>query len=438
MRLASAGVPGGSATLRSVTPLSLWLYRAALFTALPLAAPFLLAADRRKGKSRPPLAQRLGRSLPELPSEGVWVQAVSVGEVIVARPIMRELRKRRPSLPIVLSATTATGIATATGQDEADAVVPFPLDLPGPVRRCLESARPRLVVLVETELWPEMLSACGRRDIPVALVNARISDSSFRGYRAIRPLLAPLLAPLTAALAQTEADAERLAALGVADDRIAVTGNVKYDAPEPGEPGELAEALRRLANGRPIVVAGSTIAGEDELVLDAVARLPEPERPFLVLAPRHPERADSVAAELGDRGVPFSRRSHIDEAQDHCDVVLLDTIGELAALYRLATVAVIGGAFAAGGGHNPIEAGRFGVPVATGPHVHNFKVIYRDFLAEGAARTASNGDELATVLASWLADPRAADEAGTAARALVQRHAGATARTVDRLERLLP
>ena len=421
-----------------MTPVSLWLYRAAMFTALPLAAPFLLAADRRKGKSRPPLAQRLGRRLPELPTGGVWVQAVSVGEVIVARPVMRELRRRRPSLPIILSATTATGIATATDQQEADVVVPFPLDLPGPVRRCLDAARPELVVLVETELWPEMLAACGRRNIPVALVNARISDRSFRGYRAIRPLLAPLLAPLTAALAQTDVDAERLAALGVRADHIMVTGNVKFDAPSPRDPGDLAAAVARLAAGRPVVVAGSTVPGEEPMVLDALWTLPEAQRPFLVLAPRHPERTDAVIDELAQRNLRFGRRSRLGEAPDACSVLLLDTVGELAALYRLAQVAVIGGSLVPSGGHNPIEAGRFGVPVLTGPHVHNFKAIYRDFLAEGAARTVSTVDELASAVAGWLGDPEAAAAAGSAGRALVERHAGATARTVDQLERLLP
>jgi len=419
-------------------PPALWLYRAAMHAALPLAAPFLLAADRRRGKRRPPLAQRLGRGLPPLPTGGVWVQAVSVGEVIVARPILRELRRRRASLPLVLSATTATGIATAGGGQEADVVVPFPLDLPGPVRRCLDAARPRLVVLVETELWPEMLAGCGRLGIPVVLVNARISDRSFRGYRALRALLAPLLAPLSAALAQTDLDAERLAALGVPAARITVTGNVKYDAPAARDVGDLAAALARLAGSRPVVVAGSTVEGEEPMLLDALARLDPATRPFLLLAPRHPERAAAVAAELARRGVAVARRSDLAAAPTDAAVLLLDTVGELAGLYRLARVALVGGSLVPGGGHNPIEAARFAVPVLTGPHVQNFRAVYRDFIAEGAARTVATADGLATALAAWLADPAAAAAAGAAGRALVERHAGATGRTVDHLERFLP
>ncbi|MFN3413222.1 MAG: 3-deoxy-D-manno-octulosonic acid transferase, partial [Thermoanaerobaculum sp.] len=198
----------------------LLLYRLALHVALPLVGPFLWVADRRTGKQRPPLKMRLGLGLPPVPQGGVLVHAVSVGEVTVARALLSELRKRSPEVPLLLSATTATGLQLASGAQVADATLPFPLDLPAPTRRFLAATRPHLVVLVETELWPEMLATCGKAGIPVVLVNARISDRSFPRYRLFTPLLRPLLAPLTLALAQTEGDAARLVALGVPQDRV--------------------------------------------------------------------------------------------------------------------------------------------------------------------------------------------------------------------------
>jgi 3-deoxy-D-manno-octulosonic-acid transferase len=404
---------------------------------LPLMAPFLLVADRRRGKKRPPWAQRLGRRLPEIPRRGVWVQAVSVGEVAVARPLVAELRRRRPDLPTILSATTSTGLAMATGAHLADVTLPFPVDLPGPVRRLMNAADPRLVVLVETELWPELLAACGSRGIPVALVNARVSDRSFAGYRAIRSILRPLLQPVTLALAQTEQDAERLTEIGLPAERVRVTGNVKFDATPAGAPPRALEELRRLAGGRPVVVAGSTMTGEDDQVVDAIVRLPAERRPFLLLAPRHPERSSDVLQSAAASGLSAVRRTLIAQAPASCGVVVLDTVGELAALYRLADVAFIGGSLVATGGHNPIEPARFGVPVLTGPHVRNFAAVYQDFVAAGAAKIVHSAQELADAMGAWLADPARARAAGEAGLRLLERHAGATARTVDALEPFL-
>ncbi len=416
---------------------ALWLYRAIMGVSLPLAAPWLVLSDRRRGKHRPPLARRLGHGLPPFPQDCVWVQAVSVGEVAVARPLMTELRRRRPELPLLLSATTATGLALASGQKVAEQIVPFPVDLPGPVRRFLDAAHPRLVVLVETELWPEMLAGCAARRIPVALVNARISDRSFRGYRALRGLLRPLLEPLTLVLAQDVRDADRIRSLGVPAGRIHVTGNVKFDAPPPADHPELRRRLEALAAERPVFVAGSTMAGEEVPVLDALDALDPASRPFLLLAPRHPERSGEVLQLLRARSIPAVLRSAIETAPDPCDAVVLDTVGELAALYRLGAAAFIGGSLVPTGGHNPIEPARFGVPVLTGPHVHNFAAVYRSFTASGAAVVVRDAPHLATALGRWLEDPPAARDAGAAGLELIQRGAGATARTVDHLERLL-
>jgi 3-deoxy-D-manno-octulosonic-acid transferase len=405
---------------------------------LGVAAPWLLLEDQRRRLERPPLRHRLGRGLPPLPPNGMWVQAVSVGEVAVARPVLLEVRRRHPQVPLILSSTTATGLALAAGQQAADAVIPFPVDLPGPVRRCLAAAHPRLVVLVETELWPELLAGCQKRGVPVVLVNARISDSSFKGYRAARWALEPLLRPVTLVLAQGEEEGGRLAALGIPKDRISVVGNIKYDA-APARPvaPDLLEALRRLASSRPIWIAGSTMPGEDQAVLGALLGVPEAQRPFLLLAPRHPDRSGDVLKLAAAGKLRAVRRTGLGEAQEQCDVVVLDTVGELAALYQLAAVAFVGGSLVRTGGHNPIEPARFGVPVLTGPHLRNFANIYKDFGAAGAARIVRDETELTQALTAWLADSSAAAEAGEAGRRLLLRHAGATTRTVDALERFL-
>lgn len=418
-----------------VAPPTLFLYRALIATALPLAAPWLMLQARRRGKRRPSLGSRLWWNPPPVPTGGVWIHAVSVGEVGVARVLLAELRRRFPHVPLILSATTATGLATAANTAGADAVVPLPLDLPGPVRRALDAARPRLVVLVETELWPELLHACGKRGIPVVLANARISDRSFAGYRRCRRVLAPLLAPLTLALAQSDEDARRLVAIGLPADRVRAVGNVKFDAAPPPELPPLVSVIRRFAGDRPVLVAGSTMEGEEEVVLEALLHLPA--RPFLLLAPRHPERAPRAAALLADRGLSFAMRSRLDEASGPLDAVVLDSVGELASLYALATMAFVGGSLVPTGGHNPIEPACFGVPIITGPHVRNFAAVYGEFTSHGAAHIVRTTAELASLLTRWLANPAEAWAVGQKAAALLARNAGATATVVGELARLL-
>lgn len=417
--------------------LSLLLYRLAVHLALPLAAPFLWAADRRSGKRRPPLKLRLGLGLPPVPGGGVLVHAVSVGEVTVARALLAELRNRRPQLPLILSATTATGLQLASGAQVADATLPFPLDLPAPTRRFLAATQPRLLVLVETELWPEMLAACGEMGIAVVLANARISDRSFPRYRLLAPLLRPLLAPLSLALAQTENDAARLVALGVPQEKVRVAGNIKFDI-KPAKPlaADLKERLTRLARGRPIVVAGSTMPGEEKQVLNAWMGLNP--RPFLILAPRHPERAQEALELCRGLGLAAVRRSPLPAADGNVEVVVLDTVGELAALYQLATVAFVGGSLVPTGGHNPIEPARFAVPVVSGPHVRNFAAVYRDLELAGAVKLVPNARQLQTTLAWLLAHPEQAQDLGQRACRVLAQHAGATGRTVEALLPFLP
>jgi len=365
------------------------------------------------------------------------MQAVSVGEVTVARPLLVELRRRHAELPLLLSATTATGLRLARAHGVADAVITFPLDLPGPVRRSLDAARPRLVVLVETEIWPEFLTACARRAIPVVLVNARVSERSFRRYRLARRLLAPVLEAVSLALAQDDLDAERLATIGVRPERLRVTGNLKFDVAPPAPPPQASAELRRLARARPVWIAGSTVAGEEEQVMGAWSLLPAARRPFLIVAPRHPERSEEAVAAARRHDARVVRRTALSDHAATCDVVVLDTIGELAALYELADVAFVGGSLVPTGGHNPIEPARYGVPVLTGPYISNFLTIYEHFIECGAARVVRDQASLAEAVMELTGDTDAARIAGAAGRALLDRHAGATQRTADALEPFL-
>ncbi len=418
---------------------SLWLYRLLLGGLLPVALPVIKLRQWLTGKSRPRFRDRLGRALPEIPVGGVWIQAVSVGEVELARRLVAEMEQQAPELPLLVSATTATGLDLARRTlGERLPVFPCPIDLPGPVSRVFDAARPRLLVLVETELWPELIHQAGVRGVPVAVVNARLSEGSFAGYRRVAGRLRSLLAPLALVLARTAADADRFAGLNIPKDRIVITGNVKYDLARDERALEWEEAIRRAAGGRPILVAGSTMEGEEAQVLDALAGLgADGATPLLILAPRHPERFDGVARLLSDRGLVFSRRSSGDALPTDTDVFLIDTIGELARSYRLARVAFIGGSLVPTGGHNPLEPAVWGVPVLSGPHVHNFLEVYDEMTEAGAAHLVADSDELRVAAAAWLDEPDFAAAAGKAGREVVERNRGATARTCSTLLKLL-
>lgn len=291
---------------------------------------------------------------------------------------------------------------------------------------------------METELWPELIHQAGVRGVPVAVVNARLSEGSFAGYRRVAGRLRSLLAPLALVLARTAADADRFAGLNIPKDRIVITGNVKYDLARDERALEWEEAIRRAAGGRPILVAGSTMEGEEAQVLDALAGLgADGATPLLILAPRHPERFDGVARLLSDRGLVFSRRSSGDALPTDTDVFLIDTIGELARSYRLARVAFIGGSLVPTGGHNPLEPAVWGVPVLSGPHVHNFLEVYDEMTEAGAAHLVADSDELRVAAAAWLDEPDFAAAAGKAGREVVERNRGATARTCSTLLKLL-
>lgn len=416
------------------------LYQVATGAALLTAGPFLLA--RRGGHYLPTLSGRLGRAAGAARvTGGLWLHAVSVGEVGVAATLARALP---PQVPLLVSTVTPTGQALARAVFSSEGspdghpaeIAYLPFDLGFAVRRFYDRFAPRALVLVEGDYWPLVLREARRRGLPVAVVNGRVGDRSFARLRRLRPLLGPLFSGIDRFGVQTAEDRDRLRTLGIPPERITVTGNLKYESPEPPPKPELEATLRALAGGRPILLAGSTMAGEEEQVLAAHAAAGGGARALLVLAPRHPERWNEVDALLAARGVAAIRRTGLPSTGSP-DVILLDSLGELASLYRLATAAFIGGTLVPTGGHNPLEAARFGVPVAVGPSMHNFREMAEHFDRAGAWSRAADARALGDIWKEWLDNPAAARDQGSRATRLVDENRGALQRTLEMLAPLL-
>jgi len=416
-------------------------YSALLALALVVALPVYLWRDRIDGRYRRSFRERLGR-LPEDVAAGspsIWVHAVSVGEVLGAASLLGALKQRFPERPLFLSTTTATGQSVARERVRGyDGLFYAPFDWPGPVRRVLQRIRPALLVLVDTELWPNTIREARRAGVRVALVNGRISERSFPRYRRLRPLLARVLAQVDVFLMQAELYAERVLAIGAPASRVRVVGSLKFDAADPAPPPP--ELDGRLAGPRPLWVAGSTMPGEEEQVLEAfrAVRRTLPGA-ALLMAPRHPERAAVVEALVRETGLGCLRRSRLapGDWRSPEQVVILDTLGELAGVYSLAEAVFVGGSLVSKGGHNVLEAAAFARPVIVGPHNENFQQIADVFRQAAAWVEVEDAAALAREVTRLLSEPDWRDELGGRGRALVERNRGALARTVDALEELL-
>jgi 3-deoxy-D-manno-octulosonic-acid transferase len=416
----------------------LWgLYQLATGAALVVAGPFLLV--RRGRHYWPTLPGRLGRaSGPAAAPGALWLHAVSVGEVGVAATLARALPAE---VPLLVTTVTPTGQERARAAFAGRAEVAYlPFDVGFAVRRFYRRHEPRALLLVEGDYWPLLLREAERRGLAVAVVNGRVGDRSFRRLRRLHRLLGPLFSRVDRFGVQSGRDRDRLAALGIAPQRIAVTGNLKYESPEPPPQPALEAALRELAAGRPVLLAGSTMAGEEGPVLDAFLAAGGGERALLLLAPRHPERWNEVDALLRSRGIGSVRRSSLSSpaAAMSPAAVLLDSLGELAGLYRLAAAAFLGGTLVPTGGHNPLEAARFGVPLAAGPSMDNFRDMAEELDRAGAWRRVADTDELAAAWREWLADPAGARTTGERARSLLEENRGALARTLEMLAEVIP
>jgi 3-deoxy-D-manno-octulosonic-acid transferase len=410
-----------------------------------LAVPFAFAGVLWRGLSDRSywqgLGERFGRVRPQ-PSLSIWLHAVSLGEMSAAAPLVRALHARYPQLPLVLTTATPAGRARAQALFAALADVHFlPYDTPGSVSRFLERTRPRIAIIMETELWPNLFSECRRRAIPVVLASARLSAKSASRYRRFGALFSGLFRNVTVAAQSTE-DAERFKSIGAAADRTSSIGNVKFDlAVDAGLLGT-GGILRAEYGGRPVWVAGSTHAGEEEQLLEAHALLQE-HRPdaLLLLAPRHRDRFAAVADLLARRGITFARRSVPAAAEVlpmAAAVLLVDTLGELAALYASADVAFVGGSLVPIGGHNLLEPAALGLPVLTGPSHENGKDIARLLLRQGAALEVSNAHELKALLLRLFDDPAEAKRIGAIGKEIVESNRGSVQRLLALIEPLLP
>jgi 3-deoxy-D-manno-octulosonic-acid transferase len=419
------------------------LYNVVLVLGFVIGLPWFLWKGRSSGKYLRTFRERMGRLPVYLNLDGdrsIWIHAVSVGEVLAARPLVPALRERFPGHRIFLSTTTVTGNEVAKKSIRGlDGLFFAPFDFPHAVRRALEVVNPALLLLVETELWPNLIHEASRRGARVALVNGRISPRSFPRYKRLGRFLSRVLSEIDLFLMQGETHAERIRAMAAPPERVRVTGNLKFDAVEAGRPPERLARLIQSGPPRPLWVAGSTVEGEEPLVLAAFHRVRErvPNARLLV-APRHPERFAEAQRLVESAGFRCERRSALGPGGwSNGAVLLLDTLGELAHVYALASVVFVGGSLVASGGHNILEPAVAGKPVLVGPHMENFQEIADTFRAEGAIVQVASADELAREVADLLLDEPRRRELGERARGLVGRNRGAVGRTTDALVPLL-
>jgi 3-deoxy-D-manno-octulosonic-acid transferase len=426
------------------------LYSVAMLLVFLAASPFFLYQAVRHGKYAGSLPERLGflpvsLNLDREPS--IWIHAVSVGEALTARAIAADLKARYPHLRLFVSTTTMTGQHVARRNfPVADGVFYFPIDLGFVVRRVLDIVRPRLFVVMETEIWPNLLRECRARGVKTMVINGRISARSFPRYRLVKPLFRRVLMLVDRFCVQGEETAGRLIELGAPRDRITVTGSLKFDSLQvPGATGTSRGAERVLrcftvAAGRAVIVAGSTMPGEHEIVLRAFERIRTLARnPLLILAPRKPEHFAEGASLARQSGFRTALRSElaIDE-EVKADVVVLDTIGELAQVYQAATVVFVGGSLVPTGGHNILEPAVYGKPIVFGPHMQNFAEIAETFLSGRAAVQVETARELEDALIELLSEPDARRRLGDRARDLVEANRGARERSLAAIAELLP
>ena len=426
-----------------------FLYSFAILLFFLAVSPYFAYQAVRYRKYVGSLRQRFGYLPVSVNLDGersIWIHAVSVGEALTVRALAGDLKERYPHLRLFLSTTTMTGQQVARGMPDVDAVFYFPFDLGTIVNRTLRIIRPQLFIMMETEIWPNLLRACNRQDVKTMLVNGRISSRSYPRYRLVRPLFRRVLAHVDRFCMQSEESARRLVDLGADPGRVTVTGSLKFEslqtpaAQTVGRGRDRVLRYFRVGDKRPVVVAASTLRGEEELVLQAFGRIKGMAPSALrVIAPRHPERF-AEAEQLARRsGFSVGRRTELPvDAEPRTDVVILDTIGELASLYQVATLVFVGGSLVDAGGHNILEPAVFGKPIVFGPYMQNFAEIAETFLTNGAACQVRSGRELEELLLSLLTDPVRQAGLGAAARALLEANRGAKAKTLMAIADMVP
>ncbi len=411
-------------------------YRLLLWLLFPWALVHLWWRGRRQPAYREHIAERFGWYQVSPGRPVIWLHAVSVGETRAAEPLVRALAARYSGHELLLTQMTPTGRETAEQLfGDAATIVYLPYDYPGAVARFLQRFKPRLGILMETEIWFNLVEGCARLGVPLLLANARMSEKSARGYRLVAPLTRAALARLAAISAQTPEDAGRLEQLGASG--VEVTGNLKFDVEPAQQLLTLGAQLKQRVGPRPVLLAASTREGEEELVLDAFARIGI-EGLLLLLVPRHPQRFDEVAALLEKRKLAYLRRSDNRSVPPDCSVLLGDSMGEMAAYYAACDLAFIGGSLLPYGGQNLIEACAVGRPLLFGPHMYNFAEASRLALAAGAAVEVADAAMLGEKSGELLSDQATLARMAQAALSFSRAHQGATARNLAICERLLP
>jgi len=416
-------------------------YSLLLSLGLIVLIPHFLFQALAHGKYIAGLRQRLGSVPPVNGKPVIWLHCVSVGETQAARPLAKRLKQQFPQHDLVVSTITLTGqtLARDVFRNQAASVFYFPFDWRWTVRRALTAVNPAVVLIMETELWPNFLRECKTRRIPVALVNGRISRQSYRRYRLIKSFFRRVLSSLSIAVMQSETDAARLEELGMPRERLFTAGNLKFDGELTSELTDKTEELRKRFDFDarvPLILAASTHAPEEQIILESIQKLKQPVR--LMLAPRHPERFNEVAALLQKSGLSWTRRTNPPDPNDaNATAILLDTIGELPATYALAQIVFVGGSIVDKGGHNVLEPAAAGATVVTGAHTHNFHAIVELMNEAGALvqlpalEDAAASDELAFVFEKLLASPAEREELGRRAKQLITANQGAADRTMQ-------
>ena len=424
-----------------------YLLNLVYFALLLALSPWILAAAVRKGKYRSGFAAKfLGLNAvrrDERRKRCVWLHAVSVGEVNLLEPVIEELTRRHGDWQCVVSTTTATGYALARQKYSGHSVFYCPLDFSWAVDAAMRRIRPDVLVLAELELWPNLICAAGRHGAKVAVINGRLSESSYRGYRRIGPVVRRILSRVDLVAVQNDRYAGRFAELGTPDGRLSVTGSIKFDGAETDRDNPATQHLAELARigaDDLVLLAGSTQEPEEELALAAYRKwAAKHPRLRLILVPRHPDRFGAVATMLDRSGIGWQRRSELERAGPDRDsrVLLVDAVGELGAWWGTAAFGFVGGSMGARGGQNMIEPAAYAVAVSFGPNTHNFRDVVSAMLEADAACVVQNGDQLAEFVGRCLTQPDWARGLGRRAQDLVAGQLGATGRTVDLIDGLL-
>ncbi len=418
------------------------------FGVLLVAMPFLLWRAFRLGKYRQGWPEKLWGNVPERPNKSrsaAWFHAVSVGEVLQLQRLVKDFSARHPGWDVIITTTTSTGYNVAYEKFPQCHVSYFPLDFTWAVARTFDRFQPAVLALVELELWPNLINEAKRRGIPVCIINGRLSEKSFKGYARLKPVLASTMAQFDLVLAQNDEYAKRFGFLGVPSAHVQVTGSIKFDGVslkcDSDKLADLRRAFQLSANSR-VFMAGSTHPPEEELAIQAwqIARKKFPDL-RLLLVPRHAERFEEVALLVKNLGVTLIRRSKPQGPVDSSKagvVLFLDTLGELSTAWGLADVAFVGGSITQRGGQNMIEPSALGKPILMGPHVWNFAQIAGELLEVGAAATVHDMEELADQASRLLSDSDLSKQMGEAGQAVVVRHQGAVAKSLDALDTLIP